>query len=625
MFNKLINIIINDYINYPNYSHFFTIENIYRALISPNKPKIKEKEKYNFIRIIFHYNDSHPNYAIKASETVGDLKKAFEHKFMPLYNRYKFFYNGYELNDELKIGEIITEIDKARNKMEIKISEKYEIDKIKIKEIICPQCKENILINFNDYKINLHNCKNKHNKDDINFNDFMKTQNLFYLKAVKCINCYKSLIYQDSFYKCLNCKADLCPSCKTKHDKYHQIFDYNELNKICTEHNGNYHKYCINCKKNICINCEKNHLKHIFVNFKDVIQNKDKVLNEEKNLKINIENLKINVNIMINKLNSVIHNLELYDKIYSELINAFYELKHKNFQLISNINEFSRYNKIINADIDKIHNQLNEFEKYKYLSDMYNKMACNSYITGEIFIDNNNLNTNVRIINSYERRIKEGQLIKRKHCSEYENEEELKENCIILINNDPINFSYFHKFYNIGTHKIKYLFMKNMKNINDLFSNCSSLRKLDLSHFNSEFVTNMCSMFFGCKRLKEINLSNLITKKVTNMSYMFAGCENLEKLDVSNFNTEKVTDMGSFISICKSLKKVDFSNFNIKNVVDLSWMFYGCRSLVYIDLSNFNTENVYYMETMFNELNTKKAKILTKDRKILNELNKLNK
>ena len=110
---------------------------------------------------------------------------------------------------------------------------------------------------------------------------------------------------------------------------------------------------------------------------------------------------------MINKLNTVIHNLELYDKIFSELINSFYNIKHKNYQLISNINEFSRYNKIINADIDKIHNQLNEFEKYKYLSDMYNKMACNSYITGEIFIDNNNLNTNVRIINSYERRIKE--------------------------------------------------------------------------------------------------------------------------------------------------------------------------------------------------------------------------
>ena len=34
---------------------------------------------------------------------------------------------------------------------------------IKSNEIICPTCKENIFINLNDYKINLFNCKNKHN------------------------------------------------------------------------------------------------------------------------------------------------------------------------------------------------------------------------------------------------------------------------------------------------------------------------------------------------------------------------------------------------------------------------------------------------------------------------------
>ena len=33
-FIKLVNIIINDYYHYPNYSHFYNIENIYQFLIN---------------------------------------------------------------------------------------------------------------------------------------------------------------------------------------------------------------------------------------------------------------------------------------------------------------------------------------------------------------------------------------------------------------------------------------------------------------------------------------------------------------------------------------------------------------------------------------------------------------
>ena len=226
-------------------------------------------------------------------------------------------------------------------------------------------------------------------------------------------------------------------------------------------------------------------------------------------------------------------------------------------------------------------------------------MACDSYITADILVDKNNVNGVLRIINSYEQRIKDGELEHNKNDLYFQNEKEIKENCNIIVDNKPIEFSYFFKFDKIGIYKIKYLFMENIEKTNDLFANCSSLIKLDFSHFNSDYVFNMCSMFYKCKRLKEINLSNINTENVINMSYMFYQCEQLEKLDLSSFNTEKVKDMSSFISICKSLKEVDLSNFNIKNVIDLSWMFYGCGSLTYINLSKFNTEDEIYMETMF--------------------------
>ena len=47
---------------------------------------------------------------------------------------------------------------------------------IKSKEIICPECRENIKINIKEYKI-LYECKNKH-KNIITFNEFDKSQNI---------------------------------------------------------------------------------------------------------------------------------------------------------------------------------------------------------------------------------------------------------------------------------------------------------------------------------------------------------------------------------------------------------------------------------------------------------------
>ena len=43
------------------------------------------------------------------------------------------------------------------------------------KDIICPDCKENILINIKDFKINLSRCKNNHNINDIILNKYEET------------------------------------------------------------------------------------------------------------------------------------------------------------------------------------------------------------------------------------------------------------------------------------------------------------------------------------------------------------------------------------------------------------------------------------------------------------------
>ena len=65
-----------------------------------------------------------------------------------------------------------------------------------------------------------------------------------------------------------------------------------------------------------------------------------------------------------------------------------------------------------------------------------------NYITAELNIEEDN--QNIRIINSYEQATKENKYIK--YEKENKNEKEIKDNCKIIINDELIPFSYFHKF-----------------------------------------------------------------------------------------------------------------------------------------------------------------------------------
>ena len=62
-------------------------------------------------------------------------------------------------------------------------------------------------------------------------------------------------------------------------------------------------------------------------------------------------------------------------------------------------------------------------------------------------------------------------------------------------------------------------------------------------------------MFRECSLLKEINLSNFNTNNVNSMSYMFYRCSSLNKLNLSNFNTNNVKYMNLMFDGCpKGLK-----------------------------------------------------------------------
>ena len=124
----------------------------------------------------------------------------------------------------------------------------------------------------------------------------------------------------------------------------------------------------------------------------------------------------------------------------------------------------------------------------EYLNNI--KINNNNYIISEIEIEEDNKNE--RLINSYEQfykeskdrieKIEEEELKKMLMNEENKNEKEIKENCIIEINNEIIPFSYFHKFEKKGKYKIKYLFKNNLTKTYCMFHGCISLTNLNLSN-----------------------------------------------------------------------------------------------------------------------------------------------
>ena len=67
----------------------------------------------------------------------------------------------------------------------------------------------------------------------------------------------------------------------------------------------------------------------------------------------------------------------------------------------------------------------------------------------------------------------------------FNNEEEIKNFYELYFNNKKINFCLKYKFMSEGENIIKIKCKNNLKNMNYLFYNCSSLISLNLSNFNT--------------------------------------------------------------------------------------------------------------------------------------------
>ena len=246
---------------------------------------------------------------------------------------------------------------------------------INFKSIICPECGENTKIKIEDFKINLFGCKNGHNIKNILLENFEKTQKFDNSKII-CNHCKENnKSNSNEFFHCFTCKINLCSLCKENHDKNHNIIDYDKKDNICGIHHEKYIKYCNHCKLNICILCEKPHKNHNLIYFGDLIPDINKINNIMIKLRDEIDNFKLAIKGLIDKLNKIIENIEIYYKIY-ELIVNYYKKNSYNYEILENISHIDE--NVIN-NITQINN---DFKKqFSHLENIYNKMTLNSQIS----------------------------------------------------------------------------------------------------------------------------------------------------------------------------------------------------------------------------------------------------
>ena len=325
----------------------------------------------------FFYKGQEVKMQCKRNENMNDIFKRYSNKINKDINNIYFINNGKIINkNNIKLEEIDNK-DNAINILVYDINNNNErIISKQYKDIICPKCGENCLIEIKDYKINLNKCDNKHNTDNILLDEYNNSQIKEEIKY--CDKCFKnkSEIYDNKIYKCYNCNINLCYLCKYNHNKEHTIIDYELINYICKIHGERYISYCKECEKNICDICELEHNNnHNIIYHKEIIKNKDNNLDE---LKIKIDQLKNEIKEIINKLNKIINNIDIYFNINKNIFNN--NIKYRNYQILINKNNMNEYNVNIINDIDKIIKEYNINKKFKYLYEIYNKMTNNNKI-----------------------------------------------------------------------------------------------------------------------------------------------------------------------------------------------------------------------------------------------------
>ena len=296
------------------------------------------------VDIEFNYQQKKTVIQAKIDDSFTNVISKFISKTKLDLNNIFFLSNGKNLNKNEKVKSIMSESEKRNKKMIILV---YDINNtinigntniIKSKDIICPICQENCLFNLRNFRIKLYGCKNGHKTENIKLKDFNKTQviDISKIKCDKCKSKNKSETFNNEFYVCYECKMNLCPLCKSVHDKTHSIINYDNKNYVCNKHNETLFKYCEDCKIDMCLSCVDEHKGHNIQSYEDNLVNLKHPKSILNYLDNSINKFKKNLEEAIFKFKSIKENLDIYYNLFNDMLNKYEKNKNRNYNFLFN-------------------------------------------------------------------------------------------------------------------------------------------------------------------------------------------------------------------------------------------------------------------------------------------------
>ena len=352
------------------------------------------------VEVEFNYQQIKISIQSNLNDIFKEIIQKYVNKANLDINNIYFISNGKIINKEDKLENLMSESDKRNKKIIIlvySINNNINIENTNIrisKDVICPKCKEICKYKIKDYKIKLYDCTKGHITENINLNEYENNQ-IIDISQIKCNICKdknKSNTFNNEFYICYECKINLCPLCKSIHDKTHSIINYDNKNYICNKHNETLVQYCNNCNIDMCLSCSNEHKKHKIILYQDkLIDTKDlrKKMIEFENV---INKLKLNLEGIINQLKKTIENMNTLYNINNNILNNYEKNKNRNYKLLLNLNYMDKY---IENEINKIKNEYDygyNLNKLLNIEDTKIRMISNQNFSS-------NINQNMKIHN----------------------------------------------------------------------------------------------------------------------------------------------------------------------------------------------------------------------------------
>ena len=330
----------------------------------------------NKITVKINYLNKISEIVCEPEEKMGDIYQKFNIIKSIDKNSIYLWYNKKTVVQNLKIQDYLNFGDKKKKEMELYATSKNNNSIRKSNHVFCPICGESAIMKVKNYKISICECKNDHNINDLNINEF-ETSQLINESIIICGNCKeknKEETYNHDFYVCKTCNLDLCPLCKMQHNKKHIVYNYENKDFICDEHDMKYVSYCKKCKKNLCPICEEAHKKHEFIKFGNLFINNQDLQNKLNYFKNSIDKFKKDIKVIIYIMSKVIENCEKFFQIYDK-INHVFNINKINYYILKMLNEF--YNDAISDNINNIVKFKNYNLKINQIFKMYNCMYNN--------------------------------------------------------------------------------------------------------------------------------------------------------------------------------------------------------------------------------------------------------